>query len=118
MSPEQQLQAILQGKVEQAVQEYLGGDWSRLPTLFSLPRSVFDAWADSVELPVELPYGRVSKAKAADDGIYVLPDAEGWLVFEQKQGAHMPGERVYADYRQAKRAALSLAFLNILREAR
>jgi len=114
MSVQQQLQAILQGKVEQAVQEHLGGDWSRLPMLFALPCSVFDAWADSVELP----YGQASRAKAADDGIYVLPDAEGWLVFEQKQGAHMPGERVYADYRQAKRAALSLAFLNILREAR
>lgn len=114
MSPEQLLQAILQGKVEQAVQEYLGGDWSRLPTLFTLPRSMFDAWADSVELP----YGPVSKTKAADDGVYVLPDTEGWFVFEQKQGAHMPGERVYADYKQAKRAALSLAFLSVLRDAR
>jgi hypothetical protein len=85
-----------------------------LPTLFTLPRSVFDAWADSVELP----YGGVSKTKAADEGIYVLPDADGWLVFEQKHGVHMPGERVYADYKQAKRAALSLAFLSDLRGVR
>jgi hypothetical protein len=111
MSPEKQLEAIIKGKVRDAVQQYLGGDWSRLPSLFTIPRSVFDTWADSIELP----YGRVSRTKSADDGVYVLPDAEGWLVFEQHRGMHMPGERVYADYKQAKRAALALEFLRGLR---
>jgi hypothetical protein len=111
MSPEQQLEAIVKGKVRDAVQEYLGGDWSRLPSLFTIPRAQFDSWADSIDLP----YGRVSKKRSADDGVYVLPDADGWLVFEQERGAHLPGERVYADYKQAKRAALALAFLRVLR---
>lgn len=113
MSPEQQLEAIVKGKVRDAVQAHLGGDWSRLPALFTIPRSMFDAWADGIELP----YARVSKKKSAYDGIYVLPDADGWLVFEQERGAHKPGERVYADYRQAKRAALALEFLSVLRGA-
>jgi hypothetical protein len=113
MSPEKQLEAIIQGKVGEAVQQYLRGDWTRLPSLFTIPRSMFDSWADGVELP----YGRVAKAKSAQDGVYVLPDADGWLVFEQKGGAHLPGERVYANYKQAKRAALALEFLATLRGA-
>jgi hypothetical protein len=111
MSPEKQLEAIVKGKVRDAVQQYLGGDWSRLPSLFTIPRSMFDSWADSIELP----YGRVSRTRSADDGVYVLPDADGWLVFEQERGAHLPGERVYENYRQAKRAALRLEFLRPLR---
>jgi hypothetical protein len=113
MTPEQQLKTIVTGRVRDAVHEYLDGDWSRLPTLFTIPRSMFDAWADSVELP----YGRVSAKRASDDGIYVLPDADGWLVFEQERGAHLPGERVYSTYKQVKRAALALAFLSVLRGA-
>lgn len=113
MSPQQQLAAIVKGKVGDAVREHVGGDWSRLPTLFAIPRSIFDAWADSVELP----YDRVSKTKSACDGIYVLPDTDGWLVFEQRRGVPMPGARVYANYRQAKRAALALAFLSVLHGA-
>jgi hypothetical protein len=113
MSPEKQLEAIIKGKVREAVQQYLGGDWSRLPSLFTMPRSMFDSWADSVDLP----YGRVSKSKSARDGVFVLPDADGWLVFEQKGGAHLPGERVYANYKQAKRAALALELLATLRGA-
>jgi hypothetical protein len=113
MTPEQRLEAILKGKVWDAVQEHLDGDWSRVSSLFAIPQSAFNAWADGIELP----YGRVSKEKAACDGIYVLPDTEGWLVFEQQRGVHMPGERVYADYRQAKRAALSLEYLRALRGA-
>jgi hypothetical protein len=108
MNLEQQLEAIVKRKVSDAVREHLDGDWSRLPALFTIPRSVFDAWADSIELP----YGRVSKRKAACDGIYVLPDAEGWLVFEQEGGVHLFGERIYADYKQAKRAALAMEFLS------
>jgi hypothetical protein len=111
MSPEKQLEAIVKGKVRDAVQQHLGGDWSRLPSLFTIPRSMFDSWADSIELP----YGRVSRTRSAQDGVYVLPDADGWLVFEQERGAHLPGERVYPDYKQAKRAALRLEFLRPLR---
>jgi hypothetical protein len=113
MTPEQQLEAILKGKVRDAVREHLDGDWSRVSSPFTIPRSAFDAWADGIELP----YGRVSREKAACDGIYVLPDTEGWLVFERQRGVHMPGERVYADYKQAKRAALSLEYLRALRDA-
>lgn len=113
MSPEKQLEAIINGKVSEAVRSYLDGDWSRVATLFTIPRSMFDAWADSIDLP----YGNVSKVKGNGDGIYVLPDAEGWLVFRQAGGVHLPGERVHANYRQAKRAALALALLSVLRGA-
>lgn len=111
MSPEKQLETIINGKVREAVQEYLNGDWSRLPSLFTIPRAKFDSWADGVQLP----YGRVSRTKDVSDGIYVLADNDGWLVFEQKDGAHLPGERIYPNYKLAKRAALALELLGALR---
>jgi hypothetical protein len=113
MTPKQQLDAIVRGKVSAAVREHLGGDWSRLPSLFTIPRALFDDWADSVELPC----GRVAKVKSPQDGIYVLRDRDGWLVFEQERGVHRPGERVYASYKEAKRAALALDLLSVLRGA-
>jgi hypothetical protein len=113
MSPEKQLDIIIRGKVREAVNAHLAGDWSALPTLFTIPREMFDAWADSIELP----YGRVSNRISGADGVYVLQDAEGWLVFEQRKGVHLNGERMYPSYRQAKRAALSLAYLSVLRGA-
>lgn len=113
MSPEKQLDIIIRGKVREAVNAHLGGDWSALPKLFTIPRSMFDAWADSVELP----YGSVSGKISGADGVYVLPDTEGWLVFEQRNRVHLNGERIYPDYKQAKRAALSLAYLSALHGA-
>ncbi|WP_334190840.1 hypothetical protein [Noviherbaspirillum sp.] len=113
MSPEKQLDIIIRGKVTEAVNAHLDGDWSALQTLFTIPRAMFDAWADSIELP----YGSVSNRISRTDGVYVLQDAEGWLVFEQRNGVHPKGERMYPDYRQAKRAALSLAYLSVLRGA-
>lgn len=111
MSPEKQLAAILNQKIDDAVEEYLGGDWSKLPSLFTIPRSVFDTWADSIDLP----YGRITNKKSALDGVYVLQDPDGWVVFEQKNGVHISGDRVYANYKQAKRAALALEYLAPLR---
>jgi hypothetical protein len=112
MDPEKQLDIIVNGKVQFAVQHYLHGDWSKLPLLFTIPRSLFDAWADGTALP----YGRVFRQKSSHDGVYVLRDEEGWLVFQQEKGIPMPG-RIYASYRQAKRAALGLEFLSVLRGA-
>jgi hypothetical protein len=113
VSPEKQLQAIVEGKVSEAVRSYLDGDWSRVATLFTIPRSAFDSWADNIELP----YAGVSKRRGTGDGVYVLEDAEGWLVFTQANGVQLPGARTYANYRQAKRAALADALLNMLRGA-
>jgi hypothetical protein len=108
-----QLEFIIHGKVALAVDEYLDGDWSQLQTLFTLPRDLFDTWADGVDLP----YGCVFREKSRVDGIYVLQDPEGWLVFRQKGGIPLPGKRVYATYKEAKRAALALGFLDVLRGA-
>jgi hypothetical protein len=111
MDPKQQLAFITSGKVGQAVNDYLDGDWSRVRTLFTLPRSLFDTWADSVELP----YGRVHRKRGAIDGIYVLHDPEGWLVFKQENEIPSPEKRLYATYKEAKRAALAWEFLEVLR---
>lgn len=113
MHPTQQLELIIRGKVKLAVDQYLDGDWSRIQTLFTLPRSMFDAWADSVELP----YGRVRRKKEAADGIYVLRNCEGWLIIRQEQGVLSPKQRVYPTYKEAKRAALSWELLEVLRGA-
>lgn len=113
MHPKQQLELILQRKVALAVNDYLDGDWSRIQTLFTLPRSVFDAWADSVELP----YGRVFRKKDAADGIYVLQDSEGWIVLKQASGILLSKERLYPTYKEAKWAALHWEFLEALRGA-
>jgi hypothetical protein len=111
MDPKQQLEFIISGKVGHAVNDYLDGDWSRVRTLFTLPRPLFDAWADSVELP----YGRVLRKRGAHDGIYVLQDPEGWLVFRQDKGIHLPDMRLCATYKEAKRLALAWEFLEVLR---
>lgn len=111
MSTKQQLHLIFSGKLSQAVQDYLHGDWSRLPQLATMPAAIFDAWADSIELP----YGRVSKTRQPVDGVYVLFDQEGWLVFEQQNRMQLPGARTYPTYKQAKRAALRIEFLHLLR---
>ncbi|MDQ9169546.1 hypothetical protein Q8A64_03880 [Oxalobacteraceae bacterium R-40] len=113
MHPKRQLEFIIHGKVALAVDEYLHGDWSQVQMLFTLPRHLFDAWADGVDLP----YGRVLRKKSCVDGIYVLPDPEGWLVFRQECGIPLSGKRVYATYKEAKRAALALEFLEVLRGA-
>jgi hypothetical protein len=111
MDPKRQLEFIISGQVAHAVNDYLNGDWTRIKTLFTFPRPVFDAWADSVELP----YGRVHRKRGAIDGIYVLQDAEGWLVFRQENTIPLPGMRLYATYKEAKRAALAWEFLEVLR---
>lgn len=111
MDPKRQLEFIISGKAAHAVNDYLDGDWSRVKTLITLPRPLFDAWADSVELP----YGRVQRKRATLDGIYVLQDAEGWLVLRQENTIPLPGMRLYATYKEAKRAALSWEFLETLR---
>jgi hypothetical protein len=111
MHPRRQLEFIIHGKVALAVDEYLHGDWSRVQTLFTLPHHLFDAWADSVDLP----YGCVQRERSCADGVYVLPDPEGWLVFRQEGGIPLSGKRVYATYKEAKRAALALEFLGMLR---
>ncbi|MDB5727011.1 MAG: hypothetical protein JWQ00_216 [Noviherbaspirillum sp.] len=113
MNPESQLEAIIKGRIPEAVRTWLGGDWSRVGTLFTIPRSAFNAWADSIELP----YARVFKTYDSGDGVYVLPDADGWLVFRQANGIRLAGERTYATYREAKRAALAIELLSPLRGA-
>jgi hypothetical protein len=111
MHPKRQLEFIISGKVALAVNDYLDGDWSRVQALFTLPRTLFDEWADSVELP----YGRVFRKQGRADGTYVLQDAEGWLVMKQKSGVPLPGKRIYATYKEARRAALAWEFLEVLR---
>jgi hypothetical protein len=113
MHPKQQLELIIRDKVAFAVDEYVDGDWSRIQARFTLPRSVFDAWADGVELP----YGRISRKRDATDGIYVLQDCEGWIVVKQEGGILLPKRRVFPTYKEAKREALSWEFLEILRGA-
>src|SRR5690349_8669843 len=71
----EQLRYITEGRVRDAVAEYLSGDWSRRGELFDLPRSIFDDWVDSLE---GLPGQRIHLERATFDGIYVVRDSEDW----------------------------------------
>lgn len=113
MHPKRRQDVIIHGKFALAVRDYLDGDPLQNPAQYLLSRSMFDAWADSVELP----YGRVSRKKDATDGIYVLQDCEGWMVIEQKSGILLPKKRKFSTYKQAKREALAWEILGALRNA-
>jgi hypothetical protein len=93
--------------LRRAFEEYLKGN-SELS--FAIPRSRIEAWADGIELP----FAHVSRDSAGSDGIYVLHDPEGWLVLQKVAGTALPGARIYASYREAKRAALIMALPAIL----
>lgn len=111
MTPKQQREWLIRRKVALAVRDYLDGDCSQAKTSPNLPRKLFDAWADSIELPC----GRVQRTLESADGIYVLPDPEGWLVLRREKGALLPERRLYSNYKEAKRAALAEEFLEGLR---
>jgi len=102
-------------ELRRALRDYLSGDCAE--TVFALSRERFEAWADGIELP----FASVSRMRTPEDGIFVLPDAEGWIVLEQTAGAYLPGAQTFASYRAAKRAALKLALpaiLGIVRRAK
>lgn len=111
MSPKQQLEYLIRGKLALAVDDYLNRNCSLPKTLPALARKLFDAWADGIELPC----GRVQRKLGSADGIYVLPDPEGWLVIRREKGAMLPERRMHATYKEAKRAALTEEFLEGLR---
>jgi hypothetical protein len=107
MSPEEQLQVITQGRIWQAVQQHLGGDWQRRNELFTIPQSLFDAWADSVELP----YGQVQREPRTWDGVYAVEENGRWVVYVQERGCRVHECGTFNDYRQAKRQALATEYL-------
>lgn len=107
MPPRQRFERIIRSKVALAADQYLEGGRSLAQSLIVLPQRQFDAWADSIDLP----YGRVFRKIDAADGIYVLPDCEGWIVITQKSGIFLPQRRVFATYKEAKRTALRWEFL-------
>jgi hypothetical protein len=107
MTPHEQLQVITDGRIWEAVQKHLGGDWSRRDELFTISRAEFDAWADSIQLP----YGRVHDVLQTWDGVYVLQDRIHWVVFEQERGCRVHEHGVFNDYRLAKRQALAVEYL-------
>lgn len=102
MNPKHLFEVVIGGKLALAVNDYLNSDWSRTQSLVALHRTLFDAWADSVELPC----GRVFRKRGSGDGIYVLQDVEGWIVMRQEGGIPMAEMRMYATYKEAKREAL------------
>ena len=107
MKLDEQLQIITEGRIWQAVQEHLGGDWSRRNELFTISQAEFDIWADSVELP----YGRIHNMSKTWDGIYVLHEQRWWVVFEQERGCRVHEYGKFGDYQSAKRQALSAELL-------
>jgi hypothetical protein len=107
MTAYEQLRVITEGRTWQAVQEHLGGDWSRRNELFTIHQAEFDAWADSIELP----HGRVHNTPQTWDGIYVLKERGRWVVFEQERGCRICECGDFSDYRLAKRQALSAEYL-------
>jgi hypothetical protein len=98
---------FITGDIRCALHDYLTGNGE---SPLALSRAKFEAWADAVELP----FAQVARIRTSEDGIFVLPDAEGWLVMEQARGLPLPGAQIHASYRAAKRAALGLALPVIL----
>lgn len=107
MTPHEQLQIITEGRTWQAVQEHLGGDWTRRNELFTILQAEFDAWADSVKLP----YGRVYNTPQTWDGVYVQYERGRWVVFGQERGCRVYDCGEFCDYNLAKRQALSTEYL-------
>ena len=83
------------------------GDWTRRQELFTIPRSTFDTWADSVELP----HGRVYMELHSWDGIYVVESIGRWTVYEQERGEQVAELGTFPDYLTAKREALAAEYL-------
>lgn len=108
MTPHEQLQAITEGRAWQAVQEHLGGDWSRCNELFTISQAEFDTWADSIQLP----HGPVYDTPQTWDGIYVLQEGGRWVVFVLERGCRVHDCGEFSDYRLAKRQALSTEYLH------
>ena len=107
MTPDEQLKAITEGRVWQAVQEHLGGDWARRNELFTIPQSAFDAWADSIELP----HGHVHRESHTWDGIYVIEECGRYIVFVQERGVRVSDCGEFQDFQIAKRRALATEYL-------
>jgi len=107
MTPDEQLKTITEGRVAEAVQKHLGGDWARRSELFTIPQSMFDGWADSVELP----HGRVHCEPHTWDGIYVVQDRGRYSVFVQERGARVSDCGEFSDFLLAKRRALATEYL-------
>ena len=107
MTPQEQLQVIIEGRTWQAIQDHLGGDWSRRNELFTISQAEFDAWADSIELP----HGRVHNSPQTWDGVYVLQERGRWVVFVQERGCRVHECGNFDNYKLAKRLALSTEFL-------
>ena len=107
LTPREQLAIITEGRIRQAVEKYLGGDWSRRQELFTISLAEFHAWVDSVPLP----RGGVHNKPQASDGIYVLKERGRWVVFYQERGGRQFELGDFDDYRLAKREALAAEYL-------
>ena len=107
MTSDEQLKVITEGRIWQTVQAILGGDWERRNELFTISQAVFDAWADSTELP----FGRVHAEPQTWDEIYVENECGFWRVYEQERGRRVYDGGEFADYTLAKRHALAIKYL-------
>jgi hypothetical protein len=103
----EQLQIITSGRIYEAVEEHLAGDWSRRGELFDLPRALFDSWADALDIS---GHGYIRVGPATFDGIYIVPRGHRWCVYQQEKGGR-DSERTFDDFRQAKRAAIAMNYL-------
>ena len=108
MAPEEQLKVLSGGGAWQAIQDHLDGDWDRVNELFTIPRSMFDEWADSIDLP----YGLVLAEPHSWDGIYCVEDNNRWDVYVQERGIRVFEVGVFDDLVTAKREALANHLLN------
>lgn len=108
MTPEEQLHILTEGDLTMVVSERLNGDWTRLSELFTIPRSFFDEWADSVDLP----HKRVLSKIHTWDGIYCIDKDEHWDVYVQERGIRVYEIGLFDDFKTAKREALASEYLN------
>ena len=106
LSPDERLDIVAAHGLWQVVRDHLGGDWSRRQEVVDgISRETFFAWADRQPLPS----GRIHDSAGTFDGIYVLPDGDGWRVFEQERGGVSWGsETRWPSFEAARRQAFAL----------
>lgn len=109
----QRLDLIREKGLWQLVQDHLGGDWARCAELLDgIHAGDFAAWVERQPFPSN----QIHDTPRSLDGVYLLPDAGGWCVFDQERGQRIIGsETRFATFEDAKCHAYAMVCLGDIR---
>ncbi|MFM8899804.1 MAG: hypothetical protein ACKOF9_07635 [Burkholderiales bacterium] len=84
----------------QAIEKYLGGDFSRISELFSISQEDYVAWDLARPLKED---GWIRTTRSSQDGIYFIRDGVNfWSIYQQERGSVMWTE-CFQSYEDARR---------------